>query len=66
MRRQQELLSHLRCELPPWHRNPLLYLFSLFRLISVIESALTGSLSSIDAMLGCPLALFPMVRGSAF
>ena len=44
------------------HRNPLIYLFSTIRLMATTEAALNGGqLESIDALLGCPVTLFPMV-----
>jgi hypothetical protein len=44
-------------------RNPLIYMFSTIRLMATMEAALNNNrLESIDALLGCPVALFPMVR----
>lgn len=48
---------------PPLYRSPLIYLFSTIRLLAAIDAALNaGQLPSIDALLGCSLGLFPMVR----
>lgn len=43
-------------------RSPLLYLFSMIRLVATVEHQAKGNLAAIDAMLGCPVKLFSLVR----
>lgn len=60
-----DILPLLACEVAPGgavQRSSLLYLFSVIRLVAVVEDKAKGNLATIDALLGCPVKLFSMVR----
>lgn len=58
-----DLLAPLAGEVAPGptRASPLVSLFATFRLLAELMLASQGHLEGIDAMLGCPLSLFPQV-----